>query len=103
MLEGHSLGGAVALQLEEGFPNRITKTVTCGAPVWDPSGKQKKEMGQENAQRFSSKGDTASAFDNSALKTSHPDPFSYAQSLWHDFHNQEQARGRLGGDVVQRQ
>ena len=101
MLEGHSLGGAVALQLEKDFPNRITKTVTYGAPVWDPFGRQKKEIGQENVLRFSNKGDIVSAFDNSALKTSHPDPFGYVPSLWHDLHNQEQPGGRLGGEVVQ--
>ena len=48
VVEGHSLGGAVALQLEKDFPQRIAKTVTYGAPVWDPFGRQKKEIGQEN-------------------------------------------------------
>ena len=40
--EGHSLGGSVVLQLQKDFPDRLKKTVTYGAPVWDPSGRQKK-------------------------------------------------------------
>ena len=39
--EGHSLGGSVVLQLQKDFPNRFKKTVTYGAPVWDPFGMQK--------------------------------------------------------------
>jgi len=100
IVEGHSLGGAVALQLEKDFPGRVAKTVTYGAPVWDPFGRQKKEVGQENVVRFSNTGDIVSIFDNSALKTSHPNPFDYVPSLWHDFHNEEQAGGRLGGEVI---
>ena len=57
ILEGHSLGGAVALQLQKDFPDRVEKTVTYNAPVWDPFGRQKKEVGQENVLRFSNKGD----------------------------------------------
>ena len=71
--------------------------------MWDPFGKQKREVGQENVLRFSNKGDIVSALDNSALKTSHPDPFSYKPSFWHDFHNKEQAGGRLGGNVIGQQ
>ena len=41
-----------------------------------------------------------SAFDNSALKTSHPDPGNYAPSFWHDFHNKDQAGGRIAGVSV---
>ena len=40
--EGHSLGGSVVLQLQRDFPNRFKKTVTYGAPVWDPLGMQKR-------------------------------------------------------------
>ena len=40
--EGHSLGGSVVLQLQKDFPNKFKKTVTYGAPVWDPLGMQKK-------------------------------------------------------------
>ena len=40
---------------------------------------------------------------NSALKTSHPDPFNCKPSFWHDFHNKEQAGGRLGGNVIGQQ
>ena len=103
LLEGHSLGGAVVLQLQKDFPERNLKTVTYGAPVWDPFGRQKRDIGQENVLRFSNKGDIVSALDNSALKTSHPDPFSHKPSFWHDFHNKEQAGGRLGGNVIEQQ
>jgi hypothetical protein len=97
---GHSLGGAVALQLQKDFPNRVKKTVTWGAPVWDPLGTQKAEVGQENVDRKSNKGDLVSIFDNSAKKTDHPNPFSYAPSFWHDFHNMDQAGGTLGGEAI---
>ena len=73
------------------FPNRVKKTVTWGAPVWDPLGTQKAEVGQENVDRKSNKGDLVSIFDNSAKKTTHPNPFSYAPSFWHDFHKTRQA------------
>ena len=65
-------------------------------PVW-----KAKEVGQENVLRFSNKGDIVSIFNNSALKTTHPDPFSYVPSLWHDYHNEEQAGGRLGGELLE--
>ena len=103
LLEGHSLGGSVVLQLQKDFPERNLKTVTYGAPVWDPFGKQKQQVGQENVMRFSNTGGIVSALDNSALKTSHPDPFNYKPSFWHDFHNKEQAGGRLGGSVIDQQ
>ena len=45
-------------------------------------------------------GDIVSALDNSALKTSHPDPFNYKPSFWCDFQNKEPAGGRLGGKVI---
>ncbi len=41
-----------------------------------------------------------SIFDNSANKTTHTNPFDYAPSFWHDFHNMDQASGTLGGDVI---
>ena len=41
-----------------------------------------------------------SAFDNSAQKTSHPNPGNYAPSFLHDFHNKEQAGGRIAGVSV---
>ena len=41
-------------------------------------------------------------FDNSAQKTSHPNPENYATSFWHDFHNKEQASGRIAGVSVPR-
>ena len=99
-LEGHSLGGDVVLQLQKDFPERHFKTITYGAPVLDLFGTQNADIGQENVLRFSNNGDLVSAFDNSALKTSHPDPGNYAPSFWHDFHNKEQAGGRIAGVSV---
>ena len=100
-LDGHSLGGAVVLQLQKDFPERNLKTFTQGAPVFDPLGTQKAEIGAQNVMRVSNKGDLVSFFDNSAKKTSHPNPFDYAPSFWHDFHNKEQASGTLEGLPVQ--
>ena len=71
-----------------------------GAPVWDPFGRQKQEVGQENVRRYSNKGDLVSFFDNSAKKTNHPDALSYAPAFWHDYHTMDQGGGRLGGEVV---
>ena len=53
--------------------------------------------------RVSNNGDLVSAFDRSAKKTNHPDPFNYAPSFWHDFHihNKEQAGGTLEGVPLQ--
>jgi pimeloyl-ACP methyl ester carboxylesterase len=96
-LDGHSLGGAVVLQLQKDFPERNLKTFTQGAPVLDLLGTQKAEIGAANVMRVSNKGDLVSFFDNSAKKTSHPNPFDYAPSFWHDFHNKEQAGGTLEG------
>ena len=98
--EGHSLGGAVVLQLQKDFPERNLKTVTYGAPVWDPFGRQKQEVGQENVLRYSNKGDLVRIFVDSARKTTHPNAFDYAPAFWHDYHNKEQAGGKLGGDVI---
>jgi hypothetical protein len=100
-LDGHSLGGAVVLQLQKDFPERNLKTFTQGAPVFDPLGTQKAEIGAQNVMRVSNKGDIVSFFDNSAKKTNHPDPFNYAPSFWHDFHNKEQAGGTLEGVPIQ--
>jgi hypothetical protein len=97
MLEGHSLGGSVVLQLQKDFPERNLKTVTYGAPVMDPFGLDKAKIGQANVLRFSNKGDPVSVFDNSALKTTHPDPQHYLPAFWHDFHNKEQTSGRIAG------
>ena len=60
----------------------------------------KKEVGQENVSRFSNNGDIVSISDRSAKKTSHPDPLNYAPSFMHDFHNKDQAGGRLGGELL---
>jgi pimeloyl-ACP methyl ester carboxylesterase len=99
-LDGHSLGGAVVLQLQKDYPERNLKTFTQGAPVMDLLGTQKAEIGADNVMRVSNNGDIVSAFDMSAKKTSHPNPFSYG-ALWHDYHNKEQAGGTLEGVPVQ--
>ena len=98
-LDGHSLGGAVVLQLQKDFPERNLKTFTQGAPVWDPFGTQKAKIGQENVMRVSNNGDLVSAFDMSAKKTNHPN--NYSPSFWHDFHNKEQAGGTLEGVPIE--
>ena len=99
-LDGHSLGGAVVLQLQKDFPERKLKTFTQGAPVLDLLGTQKAEIGAENVMRVSNNGDIVSAFDRSAKKTNHPDALSYG-ALWHDYHNKEQAGGTLEGVPIQ--
>ena len=55
----------------------------------------------QEVMRVSNNGDIVSAFDMSAKKTNHPNPFSYAPSFWHDFHNKEQAGGTLEGIPIQ--
>ena len=96
-LEGHSLGGDVVLQLQKDSPERHFKTVTYGAALVDPLGSDKAKLGQASVLRFSNNGDPVSFLDNSALKTTHPDPQNYAPSFWHDYHNKEQAGGRIAG------
>ena len=90
------------MQLQKESPERHFKTITYGAPVLNLFGTQKAKEGQANILRFSNNGDLVSAFDNSALKTSHPDPGNYAPSFWHDFRNKEQAGGRIAGVSVMR-
>ena len=65
---------------------------------WDPSGRQKKYIGQENVLRVSNNGDIVSMFDRSAKKTQPPNPGNFAPSFWHDYHNKEQAGGTLEGE-----
>ena len=99
-LQGDSLGGAVVIQLAKSHPERNLQTVTYNAPVWDPLGTQKRQDEMDGNLRFSNKGDLVSIFDNSAKKTYHPDPLSHIPSLLHDYHNEEQAGGRLNGNPV---
>jgi hypothetical protein len=71
---GHSLGGAVALQLQKDDPKLASRTY--GAPVWDPFGTDNTERGYgifDKAQgkpggveRYRSFGDPVSFFDGSA-------------------------------------
>ncbi len=102
-IDGHSLGGSVVLQLQKDFPERSLTTFTQGAPVWDPFGRQKREIGQDKVERVSNWGDPVSMFDMSALKTTHENPFGYAPSFTHDYHNMDQAGGTLGGIPTQTQ
>ena len=74
---GHSLGGAVALQLQKDNPKLASRTY--GAPVWDPFGTDNTERGYgifDKAQgkpggveRYRSLGDPVSFFDGSAKST----------------------------------
>ena len=97
-LVGHSLGGAVAIQLEKNHPERDLKSITYNAPVWDPLGTDKPKVGNF---RFSNSKDPVSIFDRSAVKTDHPDWYKYRPAFTHDYHNQEQAGGRLDGLPVE--
>ena len=44
---GHSLGGSVALEIQSNFKDRITKSRTDGAPVFNLLGSD-----SENAERY---------------------------------------------------
>jgi pimeloyl-ACP methyl ester carboxylesterase len=75
---GHSLGGAVSLQLQKDKPGLASRTY--GAPVFDPLGLDSK------AERYRNVGDPVSIFDRSARKSIHPHPFS-SLSGPHDYSN----------------
>ncbi len=85
------------MQLQKNSPERHLKTITHGAAVLNPFGSDTAKIGQANVLRFRNDGDLANLFDNSALKTTHPDPQNYAPPFWHDFHNTEQTSGRIAG------
>ncbi len=72
-----------------------------GAAVLDPLGSNKTMIRQANVLRFNNDGYLVTFLYNSALKTMHPDPKNCAPSLWHDFHNTEQASGRIAGVSIQ--
>ena len=75
---GHSLGGAVALQLQKDKPGLASRTY--GAPVLDPLGLDSK------AERYRNVGDPVSIFDRSAKRSVHPHPFG-SFSGPHDYSN----------------
>ncbi len=75
---GHSLGGAVALQLQRDHPNLTSRTY--GAPVWDPLGEDGK------VERYRNWGDPVSIFDRSTNKSVKANPFD-SYSLTHDYSN----------------
>ena len=79
-LRGHSLGGSVALELSKNF-SHIETTRTYGSPIWDPLGKDGK-----NVERYKNYMDPVSYFDNSAKTSFKPDPFS-SSSLTHGYSN----------------
>ena len=58
---GHSLGGAVALQMQKENPS--LKTRTYGAPVWDPTGSE------SSSERYRSFFDPVSVLDRGATAT----------------------------------
>ena len=78
---GHSLGGSVALELQKNYPNRIQKSRTYGAPVFDVLGTE-----AENVDRYRNWGDPVSVFDRGARKSVKWKPFE-AASLAHDYGN----------------
>ncbi len=70
-LTGHSLGGAVALELEKSIPN-TSETTTYGAPVFGGFGK---------GNRFRHRGDPISAFDFGAKSVG----FSFNAKIAHSY------------------
>ena len=75
---GHSLGGAVALELQKHHPN--LRTLTYGAPVCDSLGKD------VNPERDRHDYDPVSMFDRSARSAPKANPFD-SYSLTHDYHD----------------
>ena len=63
---GHSLGGAVALELQKQYPDLNSRVY--GAPVFDPSGVER--LWKDNVERYRNWNDPVAMFDNSAHITS---------------------------------
>lgn len=74
---GHSLGGSVALQLEQDYPNQIKTSRTYGAPVLDA-------WKGGNPERYRHYGDPVSILDRSAKSSIKLNPTS-SMSLTHDY------------------
>ncbi len=83
---GHSLGGAVAHELQRAHPG--LKSVTYGSPSlsWG-------RTGGEN--RFRNSYDPVSMFDRGATRLRQSHPFSHG-SFTHDYHNSEKISGSEG-------
>jgi len=67
-LNGHSLGGAVALQLQKDLPERKFTTSTYGAPTISLT------PAPENSQRYRNPGDPVSILDRGTIKTPETKP-----------------------------
>ncbi len=78
---GHSLGGAVAHELQRTHPE--LRTVTYGAPSmsWGTGG-----------ERYRNAWDPVSMFDRGATRLEQPHPLSHG-ALTHDYHNSEKVSG----------
>ena len=85
---GHSLGGAVALELQKG--NQSLKSRTYGSPTWDPFGSDKQALGgpfsKDNVERYRNYSDPFSLFDGSAQPSFDPTPFA-DWSFTHSYKN----------------
>ena len=79
-VRGHSLGGAVALELQKNYPD-IEASRTYGAPVFNPLGAE-----SNNVDRYRNWTDPVSMFDRSAVKSIKWNPLN-SSSLTHDFSN----------------
>ena len=78
---GHSLGGSVALEIQSNFKDRISKSRTYGAPVFNLLGSD-----SEHAERYRHWLDALSMFDRSAKKSFKWNPFD-SVSLTHDYND----------------
>ena len=79
-VRGHSLGGAVALELQKNYPD-IEASRTYGAPVFNPLGTE-----SNNVDRYRNWTDPVSMLDRSAVKSIKWNPLS-STSLTHDYSN----------------
>ena len=90
---GHSLGGAVSLELQKQYPERNLKTRTYGSATWDPAGndisnswKSKDGYKLPKVERYRNYGDPVCYFDSSAENSMKWFPFDNA-SLTHTYKN----------------
>ena len=90
---GHSLGGAVSLELQNQYLQRNLKTRTYGSATWDPVGndyinswKGKDGYKLPKVERYRNVGDPVSYFDSSAETSIKWFPFDNA-SLTHTYKN----------------
>ena len=78
---GHSLGGSIALEMQSNFKDRIPKSRTYGAPVFNLLGSD-----SENAERYKRWLDPFSVLDRSTEKTVKWNPFD-SYSFTHDYND----------------